>query len=189
MTLISRASSLVDLILSHGLGSRPGVFITHSLGGLLVKQLLRTCGDSVDPKYKALLNNTKGVIFCATPHQGAKLATALDAIFSTLTSAHVKQMKDQCEPLSNLHNWFANWVATNGIAVKAYYETKKTSGVMIVSEGTANPNILGCEPVAIDGDHKSICKSSTHESAIFVSAKALIATTSGGAELRSVSFA
>lgn len=42
MPLLDRANSLLDLLDSYEIGSRPLVFITHSLGGLLAKAILRT---------------------------------------------------------------------------------------------------------------------------------------------------
>eukprot|EP00241_Pyramimonas_parkeae_P006130 CAMPEP_0114241166 /NCGR_PEP_ID=MMETSP0058-20121206/9491_1 /TAXON_ID=36894 /ORGANISM="Pyramimonas parkeae, CCMP726" /LENGTH=398 /DNA_ID=CAMNT_0001353681 /DNA_START=10 /DNA_END=1206 /DNA_ORIENTATION=+ len=55
-----------------GVGSRPVVFVTHSLGGLVVKQMLADA--AVDPKYSKISDRTKGIIFFSTPHFGSWLA-------------------------------------------------------------------------------------------------------------------
>ena len=41
---------------------------SSAMGGLLVKQVLRTANDSSNPKWKAILDQTRGVCFIATPH-------------------------------------------------------------------------------------------------------------------------
>ena len=75
MPLSDRAKSVLLQLEVAGLGERPLVFVTHSMGGLLVKQLLRTASDnSAQRQYMAVLKNTRGVCFIATPHVGADLA-------------------------------------------------------------------------------------------------------------------
>ena len=60
----------------HGerIGERPLVFVTHSMGGLLVKQLLHTAHDSPNPRWRAIVEQTRGVCFIATPHIGSDLS-------------------------------------------------------------------------------------------------------------------
>jgi pimeloyl-ACP methyl ester carboxylesterase len=177
VSLIGRAASLLDLLLSHGIGNRPVIFITHSLGGLLVKQLLRACADSVKPDCKKLLAAAKAVVFCGTPHQGAKLASSVNSILSLITSTQLKQLQENEEQLKDLHNWFINWVATSQPSVCAYRETIKTKGFWIVPEDTANPHIAGCDVVPIDADHIQLCKPTSHESPLYISVRALVTQT------------
>ncbi|XP_020090531.1 uncharacterized protein LOC109711739 isoform X2 [Ananas comosus] len=65
------SSMLLRKLVAAGVGSRPVVFVTHSMGGLVVKQML----------YQAKLNNfdkfyqnTVGIVFYSCPHFGSKLA-------------------------------------------------------------------------------------------------------------------
>ncbi|KAL6296298.1 hypothetical protein ACE6H2_004440 [Prunus campanulata] len=65
------SSMLLEKLVSAGIGNRPVVFVTHSMGGLVVKQMLHKAkSDNLDN----LVKNTKGVVFYSCPHFGSKLA-------------------------------------------------------------------------------------------------------------------
>ncbi|KAM1550946.1 hypothetical protein PS1_043677 [Malus domestica] len=62
---------LLEKLVSAGIGNRPVVFVTHSMGGLVVKQILHKArADNIDN----LVKNTIGVVFYSCPHFGSKLA-------------------------------------------------------------------------------------------------------------------
>ena len=48
------------------------VFIAHSLGGILVKEVLRRSEIDPDPKINRIFISTTGVFFFGTPHRGRK---------------------------------------------------------------------------------------------------------------------
>ncbi|KAK8649004.1 hypothetical protein V6N13_129742 [Hibiscus sabdariffa] len=65
------SSMLLKKLVAAGIGNRPVVFVTHSLGGLVVKQILyKAKTENMDN----LVNNTVGVVFYSCPHFGSKLA-------------------------------------------------------------------------------------------------------------------
>ncbi|KAL6207821.1 hypothetical protein ACLB2K_018774 [Fragaria x ananassa] len=65
------SSMLLEKILAAGIGDRPVVFVTHSMGGLVVKQIL---SKAKSENINNLVNNTKGIVFYSCPHFGSKLA-------------------------------------------------------------------------------------------------------------------
>lgn len=65
------SSMLLRKLVAAGIGDRPVVFITHSMGGLVVKQMLyKAMTENLD----SLVKNTVGVVFYSCPHFGSKLA-------------------------------------------------------------------------------------------------------------------
>jgi triacylglycerol esterase/lipase EstA (alpha/beta hydrolase family) len=66
------SSILLDKLIAAGVGERPVVFVTHSMGGLVVKQMLLQAGQ--DAKCAHLVDQTSGIVFYSTPHFGSKLA-------------------------------------------------------------------------------------------------------------------
>ncbi|KAL6504382.1 hypothetical protein OROGR_026305 [Orobanche gracilis] len=65
------SSMLLDKLVAAGIGDRPVVFITHSMGGLVVKQMLHQAKTENKDNF---VNNTVGLVFYSCPHFGSKLA-------------------------------------------------------------------------------------------------------------------
>ncbi|KAI1448548.1 hypothetical protein F5Y02DRAFT_373872 [Annulohypoxylon stygium] len=47
------------------------IFVAHSLGGLIVKEVLRRCETSHESQFHNILSSTQAVIFLGTPHRGS----------------------------------------------------------------------------------------------------------------------
>ncbi|SPQ25799.1 771a2d65-5aab-4476-b9b5-ec5e31617f89 [Thermothielavioides terrestris] len=65
-----------------GAGARPIVFVAHSTGGVLVKDLLRLSEAEHDGPLKEILLSTSAVIFLGSPHRGTEHCKLGDAIRS-----------------------------------------------------------------------------------------------------------
>lgn len=87
-----RARDLIDTLFGKRLVERPIIFVAHSLGGILVKQMLRSSRDAGNPRggdFPKLALSTRLVIFLATPHTGssmARLAESVPAVASMVLS-------------------------------------------------------------------------------------------------------
>ncbi|MFN9055660.1 MAG: hypothetical protein ACK5W5_01615, partial [Cyanobacteriota bacterium] len=91
-------------------GSRPVVFIAHSLGGLLVKSVLRLAAESPDaPERRRVVEQTRAVMFVATPHQGSSLATLATAIKVYLPSVSVRDLRANDAHLNALFLWYRSY--------------------------------------------------------------------------------
>lgn len=174
--LLGSGASIQDLAttLADGLISRPRqaeniILITHSLGGLIVKQMLRRCADSADARFRSLAQKVRAVVFLGTPHQGAQLATAFDVVLKPFKSKASQQLAYSAADLLDLSNFFSNFVVREKVTVRPFYETEKTFGVHIVDRVTANPNVYGAEPIAVQANHIDICKPDSTQSPVYLS--------------------
>jgi triacylglycerol esterase/lipase EstA (alpha/beta hydrolase family) len=174
--LTGPGASIQDIAvgLAESLASRPFaapsvMFVTHSLGGLVVKQMIRKCCDSADVSFNDIARGVRGVAFLATPHQGAHLAKTFDTILHHTKSIAVQQLAYSNDTLVDLHEFFRTWATKNNVAIKPYYETQFTWGVHVVDKVTANPNVYGADPIAIQADHIGICKPASRTGLVFVS--------------------
>jgi len=84
-----RADMLRDLVSSQQLTRRPVIFIAHSLGGILVKDMLRgsidmrqyrDVGGAGNRKPFNLALSTKLVVFVSTPHDGSSVANIASVV-------------------------------------------------------------------------------------------------------------
>lgn len=72
MPLKRRAAEIMTKLRILGIGERPVIFVAHSFGGLIVKEMLQ---DSINQEeYRDILSKTRGIIFFSTPHRGSILA-------------------------------------------------------------------------------------------------------------------
>jgi hypothetical protein len=73
-SLQQRSSQLLNDLIRCKIGEKPIIWVTHSMGGLLVKQMLTDISQSNDSKVKNILEQTKGIIFYSVPHRGTEVA-------------------------------------------------------------------------------------------------------------------
>ncbi|ORC89910.1 putative protein SERAC1-like [Trypanosoma theileri] len=167
-TLEHCAKDLAKRILSNsvGVGRRPVVFITHSLGGLVVKQMILSLELSVSSSLeknhdnedvssaKLLLSSLRGIVFYATPHFGAPIAsvvTILKHYYQRLggigPSEVIATLGDyNKEYLSNLNKQFFRVIEHCGksgfVNILSFGETRRVNGIIrIVEPESANPTL------------------------------------------------
>ena len=170
MPLEDRATNGLALMDIEGIGKRPIIFIAHSMGGLLVKQMIRNGIDMGDPRWKAIADQTKGVCFIATPHTGADLANYIKFLASFLVTVAIEDLKANDPHLRNLNQWYRNHAFTR-FKTEAYCEKRATGwkglGVIVVDDRSADPGLPGVVLIPLDEDHLSICKPSSRESLLY----------------------
>jgi len=172
MIIEKRAGNLSDKLANGGLGDRPILFITHSMGGLVVKHLIVDSQTLPGEDRKRIVSHIRGIVFCGTPHRGAAFADAA-RVFGILgggSQAHVAEMRANAERLDLLHDKFIEWHHRNPnpVSIVSYAESKKLSltrwiffptdyGV-VVPRASANPGIQGCDIHDSDDDHLTLVK-------------------------------
>jgi tetratricopeptide (TPR) repeat protein len=176
MALPDRAGQVLDRMVQKHLGERPLFFICHSLGGLLVKQILRKADDADDdPRKKQVAAQTRAVLFLATPHNGAELASLLDA-FRTLfgTTVSIDDLRAHDAHLLDLYNWYRNHSLALGIRTVTYYENRPVMGVLPIVNATSSQTGVGPDAVPLDEDHLSIAKPRDRDEQVCDAARELL---------------
>ncbi|NES70241.1 MAG: alpha/beta hydrolase [Okeania sp. SIO2D1] len=178
MPLVDRATNILAVLDSREIGDRPLFFITHSMGGLLVKQMLRHALDYGTPEWKVIAEQTKGIVFLSTPHYGAGMANWIKYIDNRIrilqTTVSVDELEAHHSRLRELANVHRNHKMLSQIPMQVYCEKLKTFGFLVVDETSADPGIKGVTPIPMDEDHISICKLKDRESLIYTRVKNFI---------------
>ena len=179
MSLPRRAENALDRLVGAGIGQRPLCFITHSLGGLLVKSILRRSADSqFAPDRLQVVEQCRGVLFLATPHHGSRLADLAGALKVYLPSVSTLDLKDNDDHLMDLYEWYRGYAPSHHILTRSYYENKETKGVVIVvprssaDPGVAGETALGNTP--LDRDHLEISKPRNRDDQAYIGSTQLI---------------
>lgn len=155
------------------------VFIGHSLGGLVIKQLLRSADReaSRNPTAKAFLRRTRRVAFLGTPHLGAGLAGLARMLGSVARRSSSTAALERNDPnLRDLNFWYRQYSADNGIENLVLTESRaiKILGLQlpdwlgfVVLPDSSDPGV-GVVPIPIDADHINIVKPESRESDVYV---------------------
>ncbi|MGO8180368.1 esterase/lipase family protein [Rhizobium leguminosarum] len=155
MPIYDRAVNILASLERHLIDDRPILFVCHSYGGLLVKQMLRTSIDTEE--YQGVAARTAAVVFMATPHGGSNLATYVDAFRRVYRSTEaITELKENAAALLDLNRWFRNKYSSLGIKALVFVEDMPTNGVLVVDAGSADPGINGITPIKIDADHTDL---------------------------------
>lgn len=108
-SLHTRSEELLDALCASNVGrDAPVIWIGHSMGGLVIKNILvQALADKDDPQKRAIAENTRAILFLGTPHKGspvAQLKQHVQMIFSP--TIEVKELREDSQPLQNLHARF-----------------------------------------------------------------------------------
>lgn len=169
MPIEDRAVNLKHKLVNHGLGQLPLVFIVHSMGGLMVKEIIVQSRTANDAEWSQLVEQVAGIVFCGTPHRGshvAGMAKNWDAVLRTKT--HIREMAAGERHLDRLHQRFVEWQQQSGAKIETYTENiglkrhavwaRVLPAVVIVPPDSANPQMAGCRCIPCNDDHVSLVK-------------------------------
>ncbi|NWS39396.1 SRAC1 protein, partial [Probosciger aterrimus] len=155
-----RSHELLDKLRAAGIGDRPLVWVSHSMGGLLVKKML--VDASKNPEMEKIVNNTRGIIFYSVPHHGSQLAEySMNARYLLFPSAEVKELSKDSPALKELNDDFLSLAKDKKFSVLSFAETLPTHissmiKLHIVPLESAKLGIGDLIPV--DVNHLNICK-------------------------------
>jgi protein SERAC1 len=172
MPRFDQARNLFSSLQNEQLGEdKPLIFVTHSLGGLLVKEVLRLA-DTYDKR--EFIDKIQGIVFLATPHNGSHLANTVGILGNILrTTVSVEELEANNPWLRDLDVWYRQKVNNPNyqIATTVYYEAWNTLGYKVVDEGSADPKLLDVMPVPVEADHITIAKPSSRNHSVYKGVK------------------
>jgi hypothetical protein len=176
MLIEKRAGNLSQKLSNAGIGSKPIIFIVHSMGGLVVKALVVYSALHADADRRRLTSQVKGIVFCGTPHRGSEFADSAYWLSLALggVQTHVKEMRANTESIDLLHERFIEWHRQQPIQIVSYAENiglfRKTfwarllpfrmlgRGGLVVPRASANTGLAGQTVHDVDEDHLSLVK-------------------------------
>lgn len=171
-TISFRSQQILEKLKTAGIGQkRPVVWIAHSMGGLVLKNMLLIADDKKD-EYQKIVENTRGIIFYSTPHFGSQLAEYSRKVRKLLfPSVEVMALSHDSPQLRDLNDEFKNLAQVRDIKVLNFGELQSTSiGVgkvklHIVPPESADPGVGTV--VLCDSNHLNICKPVSRHSMVY----------------------
>ncbi|KAI5920506.1 hypothetical protein F4810DRAFT_416062 [Camillea tinctor] len=156
----------------RGSCARPIIFIVHSLGGIIVKEMLRRSDGCKSGQIHLhdICNSTRAVVFFGTPHSGADprglLLKALEKVVKAVgfsvnqqlvdtllpSSERLRELRDHFAPMAREHNWIVHSFQEN-IGLKALNGDKVVNDT---SSCLSSPDIEVTQH--IDRNHMDMCR-------------------------------
>lgn len=172
--IATRATELVPALIDAGVGGKatPVVWLAHSMGGLIVKQVLVEASQSDQQPLKKVAENTKAVLFFSTPHKGSAVAAMPRPAAAVLwPSNDVRQLQENSPVLLDLHKSFITFADAYGWETISFVETMPTLvtafKVPIHFVESFSADLGRGEFYQLPLDHLSICKPATRQSILY----------------------
>ncbi|KAI9766209.1 MAG: hypothetical protein M1839_005011 [Geoglossum umbratile] len=145
--------------------TRPIIFVSHSLGGIVVKKALILAHER-SRHYLDLLNSVRGLVFFGVPHRGsdiaywgtfaANLLKVTQLGFGT-NNSFVEALRRNSATFADISRQFIERGAN--LPIRTFFETEKLLNELIVDNDSARLNLPNEIAVGVVGaNHKSICK-------------------------------
>ncbi|KAK4882797.1 hypothetical protein RN001_006116 [Aquatica leii] len=171
-TIEERSDEFLSKLLAAGVGERPIIWITHSMGGLIVKNLLWKAWGSGSEVTKKICSNSKAIVFFSTPHIGSRVANLSPPTALLLwPSVEIQELREESVGLIKIHENFLKLTKQIPLKVISFVETKSTLvtamkfNLQFVDARSGNPSIG--EYFEVPQDHLGICKPSSRMSFLY----------------------
>ena len=174
MPMQDRAVNLMAQLQNRGIGQRPLCFVTHSMGGLLAKEILLHAAEG-RTDYAAFATAARGVVFLGTPNTGSGVIRVVDSLGIVYRATEaVKDLQRNSAHLRHLNDRYRDWACESGIGNLVFFEAYPTKGVRVVDETSAKPGLPRVRPIPVDADHIGICKVADRDSLVYGQVKRFI---------------
>lgn len=135
-TVFSHAKDLLFALARTTVSERPLIFVAHSFGGIVVKEMLSVSDVSEEPGLRGIVQRAAAVVFLGTPHRGsvdmAKLGNRarklVSAILFDTSSATLDTLGLRTSDLERCQEAFSRLWARYDFQVKTFQEGLGLSG-------------------------------------------------------------
>ena len=176
--LIDHATNFLnDLVTDRAIekaASRPIIFVAHSLGGLVCKEMLLLSRNNPEAHLKSIFTATKAIAFMGTPHTGSWMAdwTKIPAkalgIFKSTNYSLLEILRTNDQFLESIQRGFLSMVLDlqrtgRQLEITCFYEENPLPivGSKVVSKDSAT--FAGYNPISIHANHSTMVKFATAE--------------------------
>lgn len=174
-TLAQRSDEIKAALTAAGIGKdRPIVWVGHSMGGLLIKEIIVQASCDGNEDVKKLASNTRGILFLGTPHKGSSVAKLKQHIqFLLSPTIEVKELEENASFLLSLHEKFLAYLhdmedKVNIVSVVEGSPTMLTSfkfPIRIVTQESAK--LQFGDFYVLNVDHLGLSKPNTQQSFLY----------------------
>ncbi|TDH71129.1 uncharacterized protein CCR75_001922 [Bremia lactucae] len=178
LTLHERARVMLSALHAANIGrnpsnpsdpGRPIIFIAHSMGGLLTKEMLLL--DSNQHEHSGLADCTTGVVFLAVPHFGSDLANGVQyEAIRKLVQTHPALKDLGADPNGRLKVLNDNFkqLGIDCFSAGEEYASPVALGIsaIVVKPDSADPGV-GRFYVVPTSDHMTICKAKSRDEPLY----------------------
>jgi pimeloyl-ACP methyl ester carboxylesterase len=142
------------------------IFVGHSMGGLMIKQMFHYADRSSE--LQSIIGRVNKVCFLATPHRGSDGADLIDWLrVIILPSAATASLLKNDPNLRELNEWYRASVRNRDVDHLILMENQPCKRLItIVTPDSADPG-LNTEALLVDADHLSITKLANKQSQIY----------------------
>jgi pimeloyl-ACP methyl ester carboxylesterase len=176
LPIVDRATNLSAVLENSGIGQRPVCFVVHSMGGLVLKEMLLDSNET--PLKLNLARATRAVVFLSTPHSGSHLATFADRFRKVYRgSPAIVDLRRDNAHLRKSSNRYRDWAASSPVQHLVFFETALVNGFLVVDQSSSDPGLTGVRPIPVDANHTEICKLDSRENVVYGQIRNLIRAT------------
>ncbi|TQV91653.1 ankyrin repeat protein [Cordyceps javanica] len=143
---------------------RPLIFICHSLGGVVFKELLITLSLQTE-RYQNLAKSVSGVIFLGCPHRGSRIASTAQLLSKIINAATLgrgvrtdllKALERSSEQLQEISRKAVRLLAP--LTIVSFYETRLTNKAYIVEPASAILELPNEHVMPLNADHRELAR-------------------------------
>ncbi|PVH68096.1 hypothetical protein DL98DRAFT_662333 [Cadophora sp. DSE1049] len=115
---------------------KPIIFLAHSLGGIVLKNALHRCQESMDPKFSKVVDRVDTVMFFGTPHRGSDIASwgriasnIANAALQDTNGSLLTDLQVDSQILDLIHDDFLKVLHKKNIKIHSFQEGRGLIGV------------------------------------------------------------